>query len=405
MRTSRLGTVFAAVAGLVLAASSAAIADPEKQPLEPPPWTGSLPGAGDPPGPSKNWADLMKVQARLDAAADKIGAEKGEGFAGFVVSAETGKLKVFWKGQPPAKVNKVIEAQRAANVGVDVMPARFSEKELIAAANRVVKKEGVTEVAPDPEGKGLIVGAKRGHKPTDESVPVIKLETSEPTPLSRNDDWAPYWGGARWGPNASGQGCSTGFAISIGGASKMLSAGHCGANGQTARDGGGQVMGSIAGDNNGLDLLYINAWSAGRIYDGGVGVGEFSKPVAYASRSYVGDWLCTSGSYSGAVCGIRVTATGLTINIGYPVYGIVRAEQVWHTNAAGNGDSGGPVFSLSADPNRIIAKGTITAGDLGSAPAVCTGVPASASRGCTWRMYYADIATALNLYWASIVTG
>lgn len=404
MQTSRLSTVVTVAMGLVLAAASAAAADPDKPPLEPPPWSGTLPGAGSPPGGFHDWADLMKVQARLDAAADRIGAAGGEGFSGIVVSPENRKLRVYWKGRPPSSVREVIDAQRH-DVAIDVLSARFSKKELTAAANRVLHQPGVTEASADPEGAGLVVSAERGHRPSDPTVPIVRLETAAPTPLSRNDDWAPYWGGARWGANWTGQGCSTGFAIWVGGYTKMLSAGHCGANGQTAYDGGGQVMGSISGDNNSYDTLYINASSAGRIYDGGVGSGEFSKPVAYASRSYVGDWLCTSGSYSGAVCNIRVTATNLTINIGYYVYGIVRAEQVNHTNAAGNGDSGGPVFSLSSDPNRVVAKGTITAGDPSSAPATCTGVPAGPGRSCTWRMYYADITTAFNLYGASIVTG
>ena len=404
MRAARMGAVVTAVVGLVLAAASSAVAGPDKDPLDPPPWNGTLPGTSTPPGGFEDWADLMKEQARLDAAADRISAAGGPGLAGLVVSAETRKLKVYYKGRVPAAVNEVVEAERA-KVGVDVLPARFSKGELVAAANRVLRLTGVTEVSTDPAGRGLIVAAKRGYRPSDSLVPTVRLEEAQPALLSRNDDWAPYWGGARWGPYTSGQGCSTGFAIWVGGATKMLSAGHCGANGQTAYDGGGQVMGSIAGDNNSYDTLYINASSAGRIYDGGVGSGEFSKPVTGASRSYVGDWLCTSGSYSGARCGIRVTATNVTINVGYYIYGQVRAEQVDHTNAVGNGDSGGPVFSLSADPNRVIAKGIISAGDMGSAPATCTGVPAGGGRACTWRMYYADIFTAFSLYGASIVTG
>jgi hypothetical protein len=403
MRTSRLGAVAAVAMGFVLAVSSAAGAAPDKPPLEPPPWNGTLPGAAAPPGGFKDWADLMRVQARLDAAADRIGAAGGEGFTGFVVSAETRTLRVYWKGQAPASVRAVIDAERR-DVTIDVRQARFSHKELAAAADRVLRQPGVTEVSTDPAGEALIVSGRRGSGPTDSTVPIIRQEAAAPALASRLDDYAPYWGGARWGPGSTGQGCSTGFAVWIGGATKMLSAGHCAADGQTARDGGTQVMGSVSGDNNAYDRLYINASSSGRIYDGGVGSGEFSKPVASAARSYVGDWLCTSGSYSGARCDIRVVATNVTINVGYSIYQTVRAEQINRLNAAGNGDSGGPVFSLSADPNRVIAKGTITAIDR-NAGATCTGVPASATRSCSWRMYYVDVVNTLNAYGASIVTG
>ena len=198
--------------------------------------------------------------------------------------------------------------------------------------------------------------------------------------------------------------CSTGFAIAIGGVSKMLSAGHCGANGGSAYDGGGQYMGTISGDTNAYDTLYINTSSAGRIYDGGVGTGEFSKPVVGASHSYVGDWLCTSGAYSGARCNEQVIAVNVTIWVGYYIYGMVRAEQVNHTNAVGNGDSGGPVFSLSADPNKVIAKGTVSAIDTSTSVA-CTGIPTGNGRTCAWRFYYADVVNSLNRYGAAIVTG
>lgn len=232
---------------------------------------------------------------------------------------------------------------------------------------RVARLDGVASVTPAADGSQLSVSGSAGEAVARTAVtekaggiPVKYETTSTPKMASRGDDWAPYWGGARWG------GCSTGFGIWVGGATKVLSAGHCGSNNNNAYDGGGQLMGTISGDDNAYDRLYINASSAGRIYDGGVGSGEFSKPVVGAQRSYVGDWLCTSGSYSGARCGIRVSATNMTINIGYLVYQIVRAEQVDYTNAAGNGDSGGPVFSLSSDPNKVIAKGTLTAIDSGA---------------------------------------
>jgi hypothetical protein len=121
--------------------------------------------------------------------------------------------------------------------------------------------------------------------------------------------------------------------------------------------------------------------SAGWIYDGRVGTGEFSKPVAGASHSYVGDWLCTSSGYSGAVCNIRVTATNASswTNEG-PKVELVRAEQIDHIAPVGQGDSGGPVFSLTADYSKVIAKGIITSADS-SAVTTCTGVQVASAPG------------------------
>jgi hypothetical protein len=347
----------------------------------------------------------MANQQRLDATAEKILGAKDRKFAGIVVAAESNQLKIYWKGGHPSKIAaKVIEeAQQSASI--QVYDAKYSLAELQAEATKVASAGGVTAVSPNADGSGLSVSMKPGLRsaPITPKVPITQIDNAEPQgAYSRGDDSAPYWGGARWSTVSGG--CSTGFAIRIAGVSRMLSAGHCASNGQVASDGGGQVMGTVGGDSNAYDRLYINTSSAGRIYDGGVGVGEFSKPVVGAAHSFVGNWLCTSGGYSGARCNEQVTAVNQTINVGYLIYQTVRAEQVNHTNAVGNGDSGGPVFALAANPNTVIAKGTVTAIDL-STQVACTGLPATATRHCAWRFYYVDVVNSLNAYGAQIVTG
>jgi hypothetical protein len=78
----------------------------------------------------------------------------------------------------------------------------------------------------------------------------------------------------------------------------------------------------------------------------------------------------------------------------------VEAEQLSHQNAAGQGDSGGPVFSLAANPSQVIAKGIIDVGDP-SAPATCTG---QGGRKCFWRFTFAGIDSPLTYYTAVIDT-
>jgi hypothetical protein len=406
MKTALLGTA-AAVAALLSAPAAMAGTHPDaaKQPTVAPRFSGQLPGAASAPAGAASWADLMRVQGKLDAAADRITALRAGGLAGITVSAETKSLRVYWKGTLPAAVRTA--AKLDAGLSLRTSSAAWSQRELGAAARRLAAAGDVASVAPATDGSGLRVSMK-ATAPTMRRASVAKLAAGVPvaferaaTPspaYSRGDDSPPYWGGARW------NGCSTGFAVWQGGYSRMLSAGHCADNGNAAYDGGGQYMGGVYADDNAYDRLLINTTSAGRIYDGGVGTGEFSKPVVGASHSYVGDWLCTSGAYSGARCNIQVKAVNVNLNVGYTIYQTVRAEQVDHTNAVGNGDSGGPVFSLSADPNKVIAKGTNTAIDL-STQVPCTGIPTSTYRKCAWRMYYVDVVNSLNAYGASIVTG
>lgn len=301
---------------------------------------------------------------------------------------------MYWAGQVPSTVTNLVKGDP-----VKFFPAKYSQKTLRAEAGRLATQEGVTTVAPKSDGSGLIVAGtdSASSEALWSSVPVERTVMS-PEPISRGNDSPPYWGGARWG------GCSTGFAVWHAGVTKMLSAGHCGSNGQAAYDGGGDFMGYVEWDDDAHDRLLINTRSAGRIYDGGVGTGEFSKPVISAAHSYPGNWVCDSGAYSGALCGIQVQYTNVTVNIGYLVYETVWAEQVDHVAPVGNGDSGGPVFDLTPDYSQTIAKGTNTAIDLATA-APCRGVPAGGGRQCAWRFFYIDVVNSLNAYGAAIVTG
>ncbi|MBW4718275.1 S1 family peptidase [Saccharothrix obliqua] len=361
------------------------------------------------PGGFGSWAELLAVQARLDVAADQVVALGGEGFAGTVTAAENRELRVYWKGVLPPDTADLVTRLRG-EVPVSVLPAPYSGRELSAEAARLIGLAGVTSVAREHDGSGLVVATREeaAWSALSSAVP-LRRTTSTPVPASRGADTPPYWGGARWS-SPTGQ-CSTGFAVRVGGASRMLSAGHCANNGERARSGGGLDMGEVSGKDEGHDRLLIHADSAGRVYDGGVGTGEFSKAVGGARANHVGDWLCTSGAFSGVRCGSRVTAVGLSVRIQRPdgteyvISPVAAAEQVDRLGAVGNGDSGGPVFDLSGpDPDHPIAKGTLSAIDL-SAEALCQGVPAGEGRRCAWRFFHIDVVDSLTAYNATIATG
>jgi hypothetical protein len=389
---------------LVMASAGTALADQDRTtPKDTKPTTtapaGTSAETGPVPGGFRSWGELRAMQQKLNAAADRVTAAGGDGLAGIVAAPENRELRVYWAGKTsPAVTDLLGDLNRT--VPVKVLPAAHSHRSLQAEAARLVRQPGVTSAAPKVDGSGLVLGVRDSARTQalSTSVPVEQVASAPESMASRGNDSTPYWGGARW------NGCSTGFAVWHGGVTKMLSAGHCGSHGQGAYDGGGDYMGLIEGDNDAYDRLLINTWSSGRTYDGGVGVNEFSKPTASAAHSYVGNWVCNSGAYSGAWCGIQVKYTNVTVNVGYLIYQTVWAEQVDRIAPVGNGDSGGPVFDLTPDHARTIAKGTNTAIDL-STQAPCRGVPEGASRKCAWRFFYVDVVNSLNAYGASIVTG
>ena len=212
----------------------------------------------------------------------------------------------------------------------------------------------------------------------------------------------------------AGNACSTGFGLKMsysGQPKVMLTAAHCGQgfwyNG-TGWDIFDNFMGGTFPDEDRPhDAMIVAMPSDGRIYDGGSIAGEanqFSKPVRGQFGNRTGDSICTSGAFSGANCGIRVAATGQTITMsGHgTVRNMVRAEKNDRTGAVGNGDSGGPAFSLTSDATGVYARGTISAisGEQVDWRA-CRGVPAGPNsdpnaRHCSWKFWYPDILVPLE---------
>ena len=83
-----------------------------------------------------------------------------------------------------------------------------------------------------------------------------------------------------------------------------------------------------------------------------------------------------------------MTVTGLEI------------EKPNHKNAAGDGDSGGPVYSY-VNAGLVAARGIISGGP-GSTNTACTGVlyfrndPTNALRECSWTVFGPDINQILS---------
>ncbi|RCG31411.1 hypothetical protein DQ384_11945 [Sphaerisporangium album] len=364
--------------------------------------------AGKVPGGFASWKDLLATQEKLVKAADRVTAaakaQGGGGFAGVIAAPENHELRVYWKGDTPKRVGDLVGELRK-DVPVSVLPAAYSASELRQEMSRLLRKSAnvITSIAPKADGSGLAVSGadyNATRSGVADSTVAITVETGvKPALASRWDDSPPWWGGGAWRNASNGGGCSTGFAVTYGGASKILTAGHCGDVGQTATDPTGEVIGSFTQDNNSYDVALIGTSAGGRVFNNNPGSisPEFNNPVIGTFSSYVGLWVCTSGAYSGTNCSIQVQQVGVTINVGYLIYNTVRAEQSAHTNAVGQGDSGGSVEVINAsNTSQVYAAGVNTAIDTSTA-VPCTGYVTS-GRTCAWRMYYAPWANATTAF-------
>lgn len=338
--------------------------------------------------------DVLADQTRVVAAADLIKGAGGDGYAGISVAPEKGELALYWHGTLPAQVERAVEQARR-EVGVRVLPAAHSERELVDVAQRLAKEPGVTSVGPKVDGSGLRLGYA-GTMASAEAVPAIRdarvdidVERGEymratglaqPSqcalmPVSRQRDWCPYSGGAKF--TIEGGRCTTGWSVRFsyppGGSEQyQLTAGHCGSDGQTAENGAGAVMGTVEGDNDSRDIMLIKTPSVPTIFSGDWRSNTL-KSVRGTTGNYVGAYVCTSGAMSGQHCGLRVEATNQRINLetgpgeSHVVSPIVFAVSVDGSVAVAEGDSGGPVASQASSVPAIgfglpYGVGTITGG-------------------------------------------
>lgn len=238
-----LNRLAVAVSAVALVAVGLAAAPAQAAP------SGSMVAAEPVPGGFGSWSQLFTTQDRMNAAGARVTAlgraDARSGYAGIVADPTTRELRVYWKGKAPAD----LAATAASAVPMRVLPAAYSERELQAAATRLLARAGdrVTMVGPRADGAGLLVGTAGAAIPAAEwaGVPVT-LETGvAPRAATRLNDAPPWSGGARWRNATRGGQCSTGFGIRQAGLNRILTAAHCGETGDLAEDPTGQDIGRI----------------------------------------------------------------------------------------------------------------------------------------------------------------
>jgi len=220
--------------------------------------------------------------------------------------------------------------------------------------------------------------------------------------------------------DGAGNSCSSGFGVRDAYLNHyLLSAAHCGTTGDTWSTGVGLPVGTVVEnyptyeamlihtpDTTAPDGTVLASGSGSSIYTGqtdpsGAGVGETAITVSGWSAPYVGQYVCQSDAYSGEICNLKVTndnGSYILAGSGTPVGDAVEMEQQAHISGGGQGDSGGPVFSISG--TSAIASGIVSAMD-GATEVSCTGVTYS-GRICAWRMYYANIQQVLSITQTSL---
>jgi hypothetical protein len=336
---------------------------------------------------------------------------------------------LYWQGTLPEPMQQALTKERANNVQISVKSAPYSRLELDQQAEAILRAGTlpggvvVHSVGARNDGSGLNVGvhaaegvvagsdvaqaARTALQEIGDGVPVFVTEEAPPRFLSREND--PYKNGGATLYDGNGGVCTSGFGAYWPFVQKsyVITAAHCGGLG--SRWGiQNQSIGTAEGRDVYNDALFIaTPGGAGdAIWDGpGYGQnGQFGKFVRGAAHTLPGEYLCVSGSLTGVMCSLHVDQNGIKLPYRDPFDGntqkeihVNRIHQINNHIAAGQGDSGGPVFvpNIPGDQQGVTARGLITgaAGVEVSCPN-----PLGGQRNCSSALYVTDIKDALAGY-------
>jgi hypothetical protein len=435
-RTIR-ATVIIGVTAAIGVALTAAAAPGNASPIRPA-VASSGRTAGDQASDNDSTAGELAANAVAQRLQSAVTAARLSGFSGVEVNPSQTRpgVTVYWHGQVPSLLPRLADVAGsarasgiAAGVAVQFLPAPFTQAQLQGLQNVISDspdffKSGISSLGFFPQATGLWINvdtqadlAKARALVGRTRIPVhyaVSPGAMLSTVPGRYKDTPPFAGGVFIASKiaSSGYQCSTGFGMHYrnrkGSPWFILTAFHCFVEAQLGTQrfwvwGNKKDVGatwSVAPDNDAGTLQTAQpygvkgAGGSDEIYLGGTSItnsvkGQSLHKVVGAISVKVGDLVSTSGAFSGQRAAIKVKSVnwewaGSTVDgTGYRVFGAL-AYQIHHLNAAGHGDSGGPVFILNK--GNVEAVGIISATSNTSHKAVCTGV--LPSRGCYWDIEF-----------------
>jgi hypothetical protein len=391
--------------------------------------------------------------AAANSVADQVESLAGtaSGFAGVVINPWHREVDVYWHGHAPARLTRLAVVAASGGVTVQFFAAAYSQAQLNGFRAKILASPGeasagVAMIVIYPQATGLSIGVVHGIARVrrlsviaKSRIPVHFFNTSvlpldlvrKPAKVSgvmpvdykvpltsipgRWADEPPFKGGAAIESTYGGNTyyCSTGFGLHFANSPKrffMLTAAHC----IVYKELFTQVF-SIPNNSKkvGSTFYFISDYDAVtldtsqgvtgaggsyEIYGGSTSKttskGQSLQRVLGTIKNNVGALVYTSGAFSGERSGTIVSTnvewSASTVDgHSYDVFGS-EAQNSAHTNVAGQGDSGGPIFSFTT--GGVLAAGIVSAG-VTAHPATCTGI--TGGRKCFWDVLFPNILSIL----------
>lgn len=384
--------------------------------------------------PAQISPDLVAQQA-LDVVATKLTQLAQDrhlpGYAGTAIDQSARRVRLYWHGPIPIDIRQLI-GNLVPIAGVDLQQADFDLATLEAEAHRLLSVGAQMSAArihtvgirDDFTGLDVTVDPDTSTLPTltssvkifVKSGPRIRtFDCPRDCPGSRWNAPSPYYGGAEIYNSSLDHLCTTGFEAqdNATGAAGQLTAQHCGLNTfwntpQTANWSWVGNSGNCCVQSDSMLVSKGHPAGAGEyapyIYTGGWNTMTPARVIG-ATSNPMNAMRCLGGAVTGEVCNNQVHS-GLTwFDPGDG--GGQRGPGVWVKQLsgainAGQGDSGGPMYTVFPITGDISAAGLIE-GSNRDITQSCPGVQLL-GRICSDDTFVIDLQSALTNMNASLVT-
>ncbi|MFF2267397.1 S1 family peptidase [Cellulosimicrobium cellulans] len=339
------------------------------------------------------------VPAEMDELASQIAGTYADHpqYASVEVTMDRTEVVVHWYGKVPLELESDIERAEAEGVRSRVAPTSVDPNAVREYARSLMRN--------DPSVKSVVVakdaasitatteGALRARTAAAQIDPpeglTVNVQEGDVAELStRQADITYRLGGARIlrfeDPFVRGE-CTSGFVVrKLNNSSQhgMLTAAHCGANGSNWIVSDGTFAYSW-GNVGQRDTTFDGMVVSGTYHNSFIWTSTWNSnvytPINGVRNPYVGQEICYSGSFSGLVCGNIVDSTTVPYGLGGDLSSLSGFLTINSAGvpAAGNGDSGGPGYTLvnTTEGLKRYAVGLVSAGPTATSSATCQGVP------------------------------